>query len=893
MRCCRLTLSAIAITSLLSLRPTPPFDPPGGFTGPANVAQAAPIGAQQPLAAHADLQPTPALRKGVCACYAPGTDPDYAQAFEAYLCTNNPHAFTASTRWSNTATQGSTGSAGSPITLTYSFVPDGVLSVADGAVGPGITSVNNVLHQVLNSKFGASQVWKDLFRDMFAEWSAETGITFIEQPTDDRAIWPISAGSLGVRGDIRVICIDIDGPNGVLAFNYFPNFGDMALDQDENWSAGSPGFAMLRNTLTHELGHGIGLDHAGPQDGSKLMEAFLNLGFIGPQDDDLRGGQWYYGDAAEPNDSSAAAASLGAFSDQKSFETLALSSHLDADWFAVSAPPGTSAAFRVSPLGGNYLVGADPGTPSPIDTRAVNALRVEVFNQAGTTLLRTATASALGANATTAAVAVPGGSSGLRIRVSTPGTNNAVQRYALTMLAGASAMRTITIDGPALAGLAIAASPADVAGNSSAGVGSQLTYESGATVTLTAPQSIAGAPFVRWIIDNVEQPLDKRTATLSMTANHTARVVYAVGLVVDAGTDRDFVPGEAVTLHAAAYGGHPPFTYAWSPAQAVSNSTSATVQAQPVQTTTYAVTVRDSHGDEATDTVTLRQVAALQANAGEDRLAAADQFFALEGSATGGSPPYSYAWSPASAFTDPTAAASYAKVTEETKLTLTVTDAQGRTAIDDVQVTMAPELLVHAGEDRTILRGESIELDADVTGGVEPYTFAWSQTNSGETASVGEPTGDTLVVEPQNTTVYSVVATDAIGQQASDEMRVTVLAPLQVSARSTPGSIEAGETTVLEAIAAGGLPPYQYAWSPGDSLQSTSGIFVTASPGQTTTYTVNVSDSAGYTAAATVTVQVSEDRVAGATAVAPCGFGAGLSLAVVSLACGPLRRRWV
>ena len=55
----------------------------------------------------------------------------------------------------------------------------------------------------------------------------------------------------------------------------------------------------LRNVVEHEHGHGLGLRHVCPVDGTKLMEPFINVGFVGVQFDDIFTMQRLYGDFLE------------------------------------------------------------------------------------------------------------------------------------------------------------------------------------------------------------------------------------------------------------------------------------------------------------------------------------------------------------------------------------------------------------------------------------------------------------------------------------------------------------------------------------------------------------------------------------------------------------------
>jgi hypothetical protein len=74
-------------------------------------------------------------------------------------------------------------------------------------------------------------------------------------------------------------------------------------------------------------------------------------------------------------------------------------------------------------------------------------------------------------------------------------------------------------------------------------------------------------------------------------------------------------------------------------------------------------------------------------------------------------------------------------------------------------------LAIDAGPDVTILQGEEALLEADVTGGVPPFTVAW---NHGVF-------GNTTTVSPEVTTTFTANVLDAGFNTASDQVTVTVL----------------------------------------------------------------------------------------------------------------------
>jgi len=98
----------------------------------------------------------------------------------------------------------------------------------------------------------------------------------------------------------------------VLAYNYFPNTGDMVVDVPDSYYTNTSSASLrLRNVVAHEHGHGLGLEHACPVNQTKLMEPYVTLVFDGPQHDDILATNRAYGDRYEHDDSAPSAADLG------------------------------------------------------------------------------------------------------------------------------------------------------------------------------------------------------------------------------------------------------------------------------------------------------------------------------------------------------------------------------------------------------------------------------------------------------------------------------------------------------------------------------------------------------------------------------------------------------
>ncbi len=206
------------------------------------------------------------------------------------------------------------GAPNTVLTLTWSFVPDG-LSIPGGNVSGEATSPS-VLFSRMDSLFGGNRaLWIAQFQSCFDRWGALSGVSYVRvkdtanDDWDDGAAWG-SNGSTN-RGMCRISMHALDGVNGVLAYCQFPTNGDMVIDSSENWAQSGNTYRFLRNVVMHEHGHALGFQHVCPANGTKLMEPFIDTDYDGPQQDDMRAVEYNYGDPYEPNNTVSSAYNLG------------------------------------------------------------------------------------------------------------------------------------------------------------------------------------------------------------------------------------------------------------------------------------------------------------------------------------------------------------------------------------------------------------------------------------------------------------------------------------------------------------------------------------------------------------------------------------------------------
>ena len=306
-----------------------------------------------------------------------------------------------------------------------------------------------------------------------------------------------------------------------------------------------------------------------------------------------------------------------------------------------------------------------------------------------------------------------------------------------------------------------------------------------------------------------------QTVTVGNSGNVTATA---------ASTNVSCFGGNTGTATVVASGGSGTYTYNWTP----SGGTAAT--ANGLGAGTYTCTITDSNGCSTTEAFTITQPSGMTiAMTSHNVLCNGQSNGSDTATVTGGSPGYTYAWSPSGGN------AAGATNLSPGNYTVTVTDANGCVQTQPVTITQPPALtdimsVVPVG---CFATGSAT---ANTSGGTPGYTYLWQDFSTSATDN--------------NLTVgtYTVLITDANGCSLVDTAVITSINPLtSTQTVSNISCFGAGNGTAT-VTPSGGTSPYTYAWSP------TGGNSATASNLTAGTYTCTITDANGCITTATVTI---------------------------------------
>ncbi|MGP8215844.1 MAG: T9SS type A sorting domain-containing protein [Bacteroidia bacterium] len=369
-------------------------------------------------------------------------------------------------------------------------------------------------------------------------------------------------------------------------------------------------------------------------------------------------------------------------------------------------------------------------------------------------------------------------------------------------------------------------------GNATVGVkGGTPTYtyswSSGSTrSSLTRPGNTATAGTYKVIITDKNGCKDSATATITQPA-----------VLKDSLTDSVMVAcfgSKTGSATIGVSGGTPGYTYKWAASGGSKNT------ASDLGAGTYTVTVSDTNkctASPATIVVTITQPAsAVTATATAYNASCGKSNGSAKVTASGGTPGYTYNWSPSGGTTDSASGLKGGII-----YNCTITDANGCTYTVSANVADSSTLAATITSQTNVtpcFGDKNGTANFHVSGGSPPYTFSWSPTGGTDT---------TALDLAANT--YTFTATDSKGCAVSDTVIIT--RPTMVTATisaSTDVSCNGGTTGSATVTAGGGAGGYSYSWAP------TGGTTANATALSAGTYTITVTDKSGCTGVDSVTI---------------------------------------
>jgi large repetitive protein len=274
-------------------------------------------------------------------------------------------------------------------------------------------------------------------------------------------------------------------------------------------------------------------------------------------------------------------------------------------------------------------------------------------------------------------------------------------------------------------------------------------------------------------------------------------------------------------------GGNAPVTYSWDNGASGDTLINAGAGA-------YKVTVTDANGCTTADSLVLTEPTPITTSAtASDVLCNGFSDGSIDASVTGGVRDYVYLWNNGETSEDIDSISSG-------NYQLIITDKNScKDTLDAVVAEKAPLKIKASSTDETCPQNDNGTASAEVTGGVEPYTYHWSSLEDKQTIN-GLSSGS-----------YKVTAKD--GNNCTADTIVTVRQPdtvkTQLSSPVYPNghnvTFNNGSDGTVSSETKGGTGIYTYFWSTGATSENVTQV--TAG-----TYTLKVSDGNGCTSVATI-----------------------------------------
>ena len=313
--------------------------------------------------------------------------------------------------------------------------------------------------------------------------------------------------------------------------------------------------------------------------------------------------------------------------------------------------------------------------------------------------------------------------------------------------------------------------------------------------------------------------------SLYISSSNTLSISTSVNNIACNGT----CDGSAV---ASVSGGVGPYSYIWSNGD--SSSTANNLCAG-----SYTVNVEDANGCTGTSSVTITQGGLTTSVTGSDVVCNGTCNGSATVSASGGSSPYTYLWNTGATTStiNNLCVGSY---------TVTVTDTLGCESISTQVINSngGGMNISLSATDASCTASCDGSASATVTGGAPSYSYSWylyNYTTSTSTTSNNNLCAGTYTVD--------LTVTDSLGcaNTISDSLYISSTNSLSLSTTVTNIACNGTCSGSATATVSGGVGPYSYLWSNGDSSSTATNLC-------TGSYTVNVEDANGCTGTSSVTI---------------------------------------
>ncbi len=340
------------------------------------------------------------------------------------------------------------------------------------------------------------------------------------------------------------------------------------------------------------------------------------------------------------------------------------------------------------------------------------------------------------------------------------------------------------------------------------------------------------------------------TGTTSVTLNNPAPISISINFA-------NICTGGAVT--ASASGGTGPYTYDWGGGRTGASQTA-------LAGGSYNLTVTDSKGCTSVKFVSVPGVFNVSLRVGTLQCFG-DCDAAIDALTTGGTAPFTFRWN--------TGATTPAIVgIPSGTYSVTITDANGCTGSATGTVVNPPQIIISTSVIAPACGGgASGSATVSATGGRPPFTYKWSNGQTGVTAT-GLSVGD-----------YFVTVMDAGGCNRTAKVVVPSNAGFTIGIIKTDATCAATNGSATASVTSGGRAPFTYKWNTTATTAAITGIGAG-------TYTVTVTDANGCVNTASTVVNAAGNLSVNVTGMnAACGIANGTATATPT-GTAPFTYKW-